>query len=157
MIWAIPTETIRDRSDYTVVATWAVTPERDLLLLDLVRVKLETPDITPLLAQVNAKWRPGYIGVEGKPVYQAARRAGLPVRELKADSDKWTRARPAAARLSAGTVYFLSGASWLHDLEEELMSFPNGTHDDQADCLSYAALEVARGRGRPSRIKAMIL
>ena len=65
-------------------------------------------------------------------MYQAARRAGLPVRELKADSDKWSRARPAAARLSAGTVYFLSGASWLHDLEDELLSFPNGTHDDQA-------------------------
>ena len=81
-------ETIKKRSDCTVVATWAVTPERDLLLLDLVRVRLETPDITPLLSQVYQKWKPGYIGVEGKAVFQSARRAGLPVRELKAEGDK---------------------------------------------------------------------
>ena len=116
--------TLERRSDYTVAATWAVTKDRDLLLLDLVRARLETPDITPLLVQVNARWSPGYIGIEGKSVWQAARRAGLPVRELKADRDKWTRAQPAAARMSAGTVYFRAGAPWLHGLEDELLAFP---------------------------------
>ena len=148
---------LSDRSDYTVAATWAVTKERDLLLVDLERARLETPDITPLLSQVNARWRPGYIGIEGKSVWQAARRAGLPVRELKADRDKWTRAQPAAARMSAGTVYFRAGAPWLHDLEDELLSFPNGSFDDQVDVLSYAALEVARGRGRRGGVRASIL
>ena len=149
--------TLSDRSDYTVAATWAVTKDRDLLLLDLVRSRLETPDITPLLAQVNARWNPGYIGIEGKSVWQAARRAGLPVRELKADRDKWTRAQPAAARLSAGAVFFQAGAPWLRDFEDELVVFPNGSHDDQVDALSYAALEVARGRGRGNRVRAAIL
>ena len=143
-------ESIRERSDYTVAATWTVTPDRDLLLLDLARVRVESPDITPLLLQVNARWQPGYIGVEGKQVLQAARRAGLPVRELKPDSDKWTRAQPAAARLAAGTVYFPAAAPWLRDFEDELLTFPNGAHDDQVDCLSYAALQVVRGRVRAS-------
>ena len=150
-------ETIKKRSDYTVAATWAVTPERDLLLLDLVRTRLETPDIAPLLSQVYQKWKPGYMGVEGKSVFQAARRAGLPVRELKPEGDKWARARPASARMSAGSVYFLAGASWLHNLEEELMAFPTGSHDDQVDCLSYAAREVALGRNQGSKVRARIL
>ena len=150
-------ETIKKRSDYTVAATWAVTPERDLLLLDLVRVRLETPDITPLLSQIHQKWKPGYIGVEGKAVFQSARRAGLPVRELKAEGDKWSRAQPASARMSAGSVYFLAGAPWLRDLEDELMAFPAGSHDDQVDCLSYAAREVVLGKGQPSRVRAKIL
>ena len=149
--------TLERRSDYTVAATWAVTKDRDLLLLDLVRARLETPDITPLLVQVNARWSPGYIGIEGKSVWQSARRAGLPVRELKADRDKWTRAQPAAARMSAGTVYFRAGAPWLHGLEDELLAFPNGSFDDQVDVLAYAALEVARGRGRGNRVRASIL
>ena len=106
---------------------------------------------------MNARWRPGYIGIEGKSVWQAARRAGLPVRELKADRDKWTRAQPAAARMSAGTVYFRAGAPWLHDLEDELLAFPNGSFDDQVDALSYAALEVARGRGRRGGVRAVAL
>ena len=147
-------ESIRERADYTVAATWAVTPDRDLLHLDQARVRVESPDITPLLQQVNAKWQPGYIGVEGKPVFQAARRAGLPVRELRADTDKWTRAQPAAARLSAGSVYFLAGASWLAEMEDELVVFPNGAHDDQVDVLAYAALEVARGRGKRNQVRA---
>ena len=150
-------ETIRERSDYTVVATWAVSPDRDLVLLDRVRVRVETPDIMPLLQQVNAKWQPGYIGVEGKAVFQAARRAGLPVRELKADTDKCTRAQPAAPRLAAGTVYFPAMAPWLREFEDELLVFPNGANDDQVDCLSYAALEVTRGRGRPGQVRAWAL
>ena len=145
---------LRERADYTVAATWAVTKDRDLLLLDLVRTRLETPDITPLVGQVYARWQPAYIGVEGKAVFQVLRRAGLPVRELKPDADKWTRAQPAAARLASGTVYFPAAAPWLPEFEDELVTFPNGAHDDQVDCLAYAALEVARGRGRTNRVRA---
>ena len=74
--------------------------------------------------------------------------------QLRADTDKWSRAQPAAARLAAGSVYFLAGAPWLPGMEEELVTFPNGAHDDQVDCLSYAALEVARGRGRRNQVRA---
>ena len=139
---------MRERADYTVAATWALTGDRDMLLLDVARVRIESPDIVPLMSQVHAKLEPGYMGVEGASVFQAARRAGLPVRKLNPDTDKWTRDQPAAARMSAGTVYFLAGAPRLRDLEDELLAFPNGAHDDQVDCLSYAALEVVRGRAR---------
>ena len=54
-------------------------------------------------------------------------------------------------------MYFLAGAPWLRDLEDELMAFPNGSHDDQVDCLSYAAREVVLGKGQPSRVRAKIL
>ena len=87
-------------------------------------------------------------------MFQVLRRAGLPVRELKPDADKWTRAQPAAARLASGTVYFPAAAPWLPEFEDELVTFPNGAHDDQVDCLAYAALEVARGRGRTNRVRA---
>lgn len=150
-------ETMGKRSDYTVVATWAVTPDSDLLLLDVVRVRLETPDITPLLQQVNEKWNPGYIGVEGQPVYQQARRTGLPVRRLRPDKDKWTRAQPASARMSSHSIYFLAGAPWLSDLEEELLSFPTGAHDDQVDVIAYAALEIQKGRTDPGKLQVEIL
>ena len=35
-------------------------------------------------------------------------------------------------------LYHLEGAHWLIDLEAELLSFPNGAHDDQVDVVSYA-------------------
>jgi hypothetical protein len=45
----------------------------------------------------------------------------------------------------AGRIYFPKAASWLEEWEHELLQFPNGTHDDQVDTLSYAAKEVATG------------
>lgn len=56
----------------------------------------------------------------------------------------------ASARLSAGTVYFLAGASWIDDLEAELLAFPTGTNDDQVDVVAYAALEMQRGKTDPT-------
>ena len=65
-------------------------------------MQLETPDLTPTLKQASDKWSPAYIGMEGRPVFQQAKQA--------------------SARLSAGTVYFLAGASWIADLEAELLA-----------------------------------
>jgi phage terminase large subunit-like protein len=36
-------------------------------------------------------------------------------------------------------------ALWLDDLEYEMLSFPQGTYDDQVDCVAYA-LAQAVGR-----------
>ncbi len=141
---------VKESADYTVVAVWAQTPEKDLLLLDLVRVRMEGPDQVPLIRRVYERWRPGYLAIERVAyqlaLVQAARRDGLPVRELKADRDKVSRALPAAARVEAGAVYFRSGAPWLGVLEDELLAFPTGAHDDQVDVLAYAALMVANDR-----------
>jgi hypothetical protein len=41
-------------------------------------------------------------------------------------------------------VWFPADKPWVADLESELLSFPNGAHDDQVDCLSAAALTVQR-------------
>lgn len=134
----------KESADYTVIATWAVTPNRDLVLLDLVRARMEGPDQVPMLRQVWERWQPGFFGIESVAyqltLIQAAVRAGLPARELKADRDKVSRALPAAARVEAGAVYFRAGAPWLGALEDELLTFPTGANDDQVDVLSYAAL-----------------
>ena len=45
-------------------------------------MQLETPDLTGTLQQASDKWFSAYIGIEGRPVFQQARRAGLPVRRL---------------------------------------------------------------------------
>jgi predicted phage terminase large subunit-like protein len=138
-------------ADYTVIATWAVTPNMDLLLLDVDRRRMEGPDIVPALSATHARWRPGFIGVERAgfqlTIIQEARRAGLPIRELRPDSDKLSRALPAAARMEGGQVAWREGAAWRVDVETELLGFPNGRHDDIVDALSYAAGELTHGFG----------
>lgn len=139
----------KDTADYTVLSCWAVTPERDLVLLDVYRVRMEGPDQPALIARAVSEQALGFVAVE-KVAYQltllqAARRQGLPVRELKADRDKVSRALAAAARYEAGAIYHPASAPWLAEWEEELLGFPTAAHDDQVDTVAYAAIELARG------------
>ena len=70
----------------------------------------------------------------------------LPIRELRADKDKLSRALPLSAKMEAGQVYFAKYADWYLELEKELLQFPAGEHDDQVDALAYAILQLARKR-----------
>jgi predicted phage terminase large subunit-like protein len=143
-------------ADWTVVASWAVTPNQELLLDDLDRRRLEAPDILPALRTAYERHRPAYLGVERAgfqlAIIQEARRAGLPIRELVPDSDKLSRALPAAARMEGGSVAWPVNAAWRGALEAELLSFPTGRHNDVVDVLAYAATELARGTFEPVTI-----
>ena len=78
---------------------------------------------------------------------QRLEREGMPVKRVRADRDKRTRASVAATLMAEGRVYFRAypRAEWLEDLEDELAAFPGGAHDDQVDALSYAAQELVLG------------
>lgn len=139
---------LKERADYTCLAVWAVTPDKDLLLLDVIRERVEGPDHIKLARRVMGRWRPAYIGIEKAgfqlAAIQAARKDGLPVRELKADRDKLARSLTISAFYEGGRVYHPLRADWLPAWESELLTFPNSEHDDQVDVASYAGQLVAR-------------
>lgn len=155
-----PAASTKTTADYFVLGTWAQTPNNDLVLLDVLRTRLEGPDQVNLFKQQYQRWKPAFQAVEsagvGKTLYQMLIREGLPIKELKADTDKLTRALPAAARMEAGTVYFLQGASWLHEVEEELLSFPNGAHDDICDVISYAVKIVIEDKKQNFSLSGLV-
>jgi predicted phage terminase large subunit-like protein len=134
----------KSSADYFVVGTFALTVQNEILVLDIFRTRIEGPDQPGHMRRLFQEWRPLVQGVESKnmglTLFQQLRRDGLPIVELKADVDKFTRAIPAAARYEAGSVYHLENASWLDELEKELTSFPNAAHDDQVDVVAYAVL-----------------
>ena len=137
-----PAGTAKTHSDYFVLSTWALTPKRDLLLLDVFRTKIEGADHMEFF-RTHSKF-PGlaFIGFEsvgiGKTTYQNLVRERFPVIDIKPEGDKFTRALSAAIRLGAKTTYFKSGAHWLSAFEEELLKFPNVKNDDQVDTFSQA-------------------
>lgn len=139
-----PAATESEKSDYFVLSTWAVTKEKELLLLDVFREKAETTKHEGILTDQYRRWQPSFQGVENKTyglnIIQSCKKKGLPIRPLKADTDKVSRARPAEARYETGMVYHRLAAPWLTDWEDELIKFPNGVKDDQVDTASYAAI-----------------
>jgi predicted phage terminase large subunit-like protein len=133
-------------SDYTVVDTWEVTPDNELLLIDSERFRAESPEVKKALISSRHGHQPDYQAIEsahyGIGVCQEWLRAGMPLRALKAATDKVTRSIQAQLMLENGRMYFAAGAPWLIDLETELLTFPVAAHDDQVDPISYAAIEI---------------
>lgn len=152
-----PAATEREKSDYFVCSTFAVTPERDLLILDVFRDHAETTKHEAILKQLYERYKPTFQGVENKTfglnIIQNARYSGLPVRPIKADTDKVSRARPVSARYEIGTVYHKKDAPWLNVVEDELLKFPNAEHDDIVDTIAYAGIEIMP-RKRKGKVKA---
>jgi predicted phage terminase large subunit-like protein len=137
----------KQTADYTVISTWAVTPEKDLLLIDRIRERLDNPEQQQQISLSYQRYKHNFIKVENV-AYQLAliqqlRRQGLPIREYKPVKDKVSRASTASVYYEGGKVYHPKHAPWLHEWEEELLMFPKGTHDDQVDTLSMACEELA--------------
>jgi len=143
--------TVKETSDYTVMAIWDVTPapNRRLVLRAMFRRKMESADHESLISSWNQEFSPRYVGIEdrtfGTTLIQHLRRRGdVNVRPLPADTDKVTRALPFGYQVLSGSVFFPADAPWLEDFENELLDFPNGTHDDQVDVCAYAAIEFEK-------------
>lgn len=149
--------TSKKESDWTVVETWAVTPKNEMLLLDVARARLEVPDQWPFLVNERRRYQGPtfrWQGVETKGsgigLFQTAQRAGMPLHELKAETDKVTRAMPLAIAYENGLVYHNRHLAKVHtetgtrlgEYEDELLAFPNAAHDDQVDAAAYAAREI---------------
>lgn len=155
--------------DYTVIAAWGciLTHQGPILyLLDLIRDRMEGPDIIPKLAAVHRHWRFQVIGIETiafqLALFQQARRYpyNLPVREIstkndekviyRIDKDKVARAMASTPLMADGRFWVPEYAPWLGDYIAELVSFPNAAHDDCVDVTSAAiaiAQKFTRGGG----------
>jgi len=134
----------KETADYTVLSSWLMTPQRDLILLEIDRRRLTGPDQLTMMRQALDKWALSFIGVEATAyqlsLLQHATIAGIPVKPIRADKDKIARALTGSAYMESGKLYFPEWASWLPDFEAELYSFPGAKHDDQSDVVAYAAI-----------------
>lgn len=147
----------KQTADYTVIALWAVTPERDLILVDMIRDRLDNPAQQRAIESLYRREEPDYIKIESVAyqlsLIQQLRRRGLPIREYKPVKDKVSRASTASVYYEAGKVFHPKNATWLAQWEYELVTFPLSSHDDIVDVTSMAAEEL----GSPGRIGGMMV
>ena len=138
-------------ADYTVIATWA-TDGVSLMLLDVLREKMEVPKILPAIITEYRRFLAEFVIIEDKSsgigVIQEARTArgqGITVKGFDpGDRDKVSRSTVAQIRMEAEQVFFPQGnPKWLEIFMAELLSFPVAEYDDQVDTLSMAAWWVA--------------
>lgn len=76
--------------------------------------------------------------------------AGFPVQVDKVSGSKEVRAEPFASQAEYGNIKLVR-APWNNDFFNEILAFPNGTHDDIVDAVSMSFNKLALSAGtRPS-------
>lgn len=133
----------KQSADYTVFCVWAVTPENDLILVDLFRDRIDNAEQVRQIVTLHQKHQCDFWKVETiayqLAFFQQALKAGVPCQEFNPVRDKESRATTAAVWMENGKIFFSKNAPYLNDLETELLLFPKGEHDDMVDNHSIAA------------------
>ena len=137
---------IHKNNDFTAIATWVCDREWNLYLIDLMLERLEVPDQWNVIKQYRNKYKLQFQAIESKSsgigIMQQAKREGMPLKELKADTDKMTRALNISVMFENGKVFLNKNLEKLLELEEQLLKFPNAAYDDAVDVCSYAGIVV---------------
>lgn len=132
----------KSTADYTAISATCRDPETSrIYVLDVQRDRLTFDSAKRFIESVAEKWGASVVNVESV-AFQAAmvqelnRTTNLNVKAVRVSTDKVSRFGPLEARMEQGLVYF---APDLPDyVEDELLSFPGGQHDDVVDSLVLA-------------------
>ena len=132
----------KELNDPSCGTTWGET-ENGYYLLDVITRRMEYPELKHTMQAYADKWNPTSLLVEdkasGQSVLQDLRLSTrLPIIPVNPTTDKVVRLMAVSALFESGRVWLPEAASWLADYEAELITFPNGAHDDQVDSTSQA-------------------
>jgi predicted phage terminase large subunit-like protein len=132
--------------DWTVHLVVGIDPLDDIYLLDLWRARESSDQWAEALIDLMERWRTvtwaeeaGQIKNSVGPFItkrQLERKVYAVRRQYTSSSDKPTRAQAIRGRAGMGKVWLPRGAPWVIDFYQELLRFPAGRYDDQADAFS---------------------
>lgn len=148
----------RQTADYTVIQTYDVTPQNDLLLIEQIRDRLDNPQQLKIIRMLHRRLQPEYVVIESVSyqlaIIQQLRNEtdqygmSVPVKEYKPTRDKVSRFSVVAVQMEAEKIFFRKNDPYLQTLLPEILRFPLGAHDDQCDPMSMACDEVTLGSHR---------
>lgn len=139
------------RNDFTVMVKVGVDRQNNIWVLDVFRDKVSADKaVEAMIAMASGPQKPilwwaerGHISKSIGPfLRKRMMETGIyiNIREVTPANDKEQRAQSIAARVAMGKVYFPKHAVWTEKVINEMLAFPNGTHDDSVDALAYVGL-----------------
>lgn len=138
--------TLGQKADYTVFVVAGVDEDGFIYVVDVIRERLESPEIVETILVLNKKYSPQYFFFEKGAITNSI----LPalIQRMAEDNnyvsyetfarivDKVQFSQAIKVRMRAKKVKFDKTADWFSDFEDELLGFPRKGHDDQVDGLS---------------------
>ncbi len=147
----------RTSADYTASFRCAFDAEGNLFIADGFRGRIEYPEQRRyVIDRMRSETRTAHViekALHGEALVQDIRSgvAGgrAPLRALRVEADKYTRALTWANLAEDGKVILVRGG-WTDEFIAEACSFPGGRHDDQIDAVSLAVRQLGQRRSAKS-------
>lgn len=136
-----------DSNDYSVCTTWGLTGNH-IDLLDLYRSRVVYPDLLDAALNLRQTWKPQVIAIElassGLSLLPDLRRRGVTETfGVQPGQGKEVRMSRQSVLIKSGQVRLPRTAPWREAFLAEVVAFPHGAYDDQADSLSLALFTVS--------------
>lgn len=143
-----PASSEKERADRSAIVVVGIDGYGHWFVLDLWAGRVKPSESFDMLFKMVSRWQPICVGYE-KVQYQAAvedflnnemPRRGIRFNIVPLDAAKKKELRISTAlqpRYVQGMIWHPIQAGWVDMLEEELIAFPHGAHDDMIDALAY--------------------
>jgi predicted phage terminase large subunit-like protein len=141
-------------SDFSVCTSSGI-HGKNVYLLDVLRRRMEYPELKRAVVEQYERFRPSVVLIEdkasGTQLIQELIAGGLhAVTRYQPQFDKVMRMHAQTAMIENGFVHLPDAAPWLAQYLHEVTSFPNGRHDDQLDSTAQMLDWFKRGSGPSS-------
>lgn len=132
----------KESSDFTGMGHFIITPDFDVLIMDMFNERLEVPKQPEAIVSYRTRWGANFQVVEEKQsgifLEQAFRKTNIPLRTIGAHKDKVARCFEILTYYERGKVYHYVKMPNLAAFEDQLAKFPNVKHDDMVDVVAHA-------------------
>jgi predicted phage terminase large subunit-like protein len=127
-------------NDFSVCTSWGIAGP-NLYLLDLLRRRIDYPELKRAVIAEYARQKPDVVLIEdkasGTQLLQELVATGIhAVRRYRPQADKVMRLHAQTATIENGFVHLPQAAPWLAEYLHELAVFPHGRFDDQVDATA---------------------
>lgn len=136
----------REDNDFSVCTIWGVTAS-GYYLLDMWRERALYPELKQACISLAESWKPDWVIIEDKAsgqslIQELKRDTKLPVKPIKVDKDKVSRASANTPLIESGNVFVPDPLwqPWARDFIEEHTGFPQEEYDDIVDSTSQALM-----------------
>jgi predicted phage terminase large subunit-like protein len=145
-------------NDFSVCTSWGIR-DRQLYLLDVLRRRMEYPELKRAVLAEYARVRPDVVLIEdrasGTQLIQELLAEGIhAVTRYRPQADKVMRMHAQTATIENGFVHLPEAAPWLAEYLHELAIFPYGRFDDQVDATAQF-LDWCKGAAHEDGIYAL--
>lgn len=151
----------KESADESSIMVTGITSDMSAYILDYRHGKMDPSEVINTIFELNDLYKPIHVGIESVAYQQAlihflekemrVRKKFMSIEEIRTTQDKEIKIRGLIAYYKTGRIYHRAGG-FCSALEQQLLRFPRGVHDDIIDSLAMSLhLWEAPQYGRPEQ------